>query len=79
VVFVTIPPFAKSVRFERMQAATPILASFFTNNGVNHRNQNVPVNFEGPIPIAAASDRFSIINQGAGNIDWITCVFDVTP
>jgi hypothetical protein len=79
VVFVTIPPFAKSVRFERTPAASPMLVTFFTNNGVAHRNLNVAVNDEGPFPLAAASDHFSIINQGAANIDWITCVFDVTP
>lgn len=78
-VFVTIPPFAKSVKFQRQPAASPLLVTFFTNNGIAHRDLNVPINTEGPFPIAAASDHFSIINQGAGNVNWITCVFDVTP
>jgi hypothetical protein len=67
------------MRFERIPSATPLLITFFTNNAVAHREINVGVGFEGPVPLAAASDNFSITNQGAANVNWITVIFNVTP
>lgn len=78
-VHVTLPPFAKSVRFERLPAGSPILVTMFTNNAVATRDVNIPVNDEGPIDLSATTDFIIITNQSAANINWITAVFDVTP
>lgn len=82
-VSVTIPPFAKSVRFERYNASQlvePLQVLFFPFAGGNLlRIVTVGANDEGPILIAPTSGEMIITNTGASVVNQLNCVFDVTP
>lgn len=74
----TVPPFAKSVRFERRENQ-PLTLNFFNNSSVIVRDSTVPVNFEGPIPISTSTADILVTNSGALATTWLIAVFDVTP
>lgn len=80
---VTIPPFAKSVRFERYNASQliePLKVLFFPFAGGNLlRIVNVGTNNEGPILISPTAGEMIIQNVGASAVNQLNCVFDVTP
>lgn len=79
IVNVTVPPFAKTARFQRLPYGTPLRVTSVNNFGVTYREVNVPVNDEGPIPIDAWAQEIRVQNTGAVNIDFLQVVFDVTP
>ncbi len=79
-VVITVPPFAKRVRFQRgepdleslrvvcMTSANPVLRSF-----------SVPVGFEDWIALDPTTTRLTITNSSAAIIGSLQAVFDVTP
>lgn len=82
-VSVTIPPFAKSVRFERYNASQlvePIQVLLFPFTGGNLlRIVTVGTNDEGPIQLSPVTGELLIRNVGASVVNQLNCVFDVTP
>lgn len=82
-VSVTIPPFAKSVRFERYNASQlvePIEVLFFPFTGGNLlRIVGLGANDEGPILLSPVCGEMIIRNLGASVVNQLNAVFDVTP
>lgn len=81
-VVVTVPPFAKSVRFERVFVSgivEPLALSFFNGLGQIFRQTIVPVNGEGPFEISPQTVWILVTNTGASNMQWSSAIFDVTP
>lgn len=80
---VTVPPFAKFVRFERTNAAglvEPLLLQFWDRSlGNIIRTATLGANEEGPIPLSPQTQQIRVFNQGAANMTRLTAVFDVTP
>ncbi len=78
-VWVTVPPFSKSVRVQRTPSGSPIQLNFHNNFGFNYRTINLGPNDEGPVEFDSATDAINFFNTGAANIDIMQAVFDVTP
>lgn len=74
-----IPPFAKSVRFQRIPNGTPLLVRALNNVNVGFRQSDIPVNSEGPMILDAFTQGIIIQNVGAVPITYLQAVFDVTP
>lgn len=81
-VAVTVPPFAKSVRFERSfnsGLVEPLQLDFFNSLGQIFRRNGAPTNGEGPFDISAQTIWILVTNIGASDMQWCSAVFDVTP
>lgn len=76
---VSIPPFGRCLRVQRIPFGTPIHLRFTNNFGVTIREYDLGPNDEGPVRIDAASDMVFVQNTGAANIIKLQCVFDVPP
>lgn len=79
----TVPPFAKSVRFERYNASLlvePLRILFYTTAGSGLlRIVNLGANDEGPILLSPSTGQIGIDNAGASVVNQLNAVFDVTP
>jgi hypothetical protein len=76
------PPFAKSVRIERIDSAgllPPMQLDFFNSLGQIARRIPVPTNGEGPYPFSASTNWILVTNLGPNVVHWCSLVFDVTP
>lgn len=82
-IYVTPPPFAKSVRFERYNAShnmEPLdILTYDQHLGNMLRIYHMATNEEGPIELSAFVGEIGITNTGASAVDQLTAVFDVTP
>ncbi len=77
---VSVPPFAKAVRFQRGDPSTePLNIACFSNNAAAHRFFNVPVNVEDWFLLDGQTITIEITNTGAAAINRLQAVFDVTP
>lgn len=79
---VTIPPFARRVRFFRspIDATSLAVDSFDTFSGLNTlRNFLVPVNVDGPFELQPTEGFLSVTNTSATAITAMQAVFDVDP
>lgn len=76
---VSIPPFGRCVRIQRIPFGSPVHLEFANNFGVRIRHYDLGPNDEGPVRIDAASDMVFVQNTGAVNITKLQCVFDVAP
>jgi hypothetical protein len=86
---ITVPPFAKTVRFERFSSAglpgspgpvEPIQIEFYNRSlGNLIRIVNLGTNEEGPIPVSTETVNLRVYNMGALNCSRLTAIFDVTP
>lgn len=76
---VSVPPLAKSVRFQRIPGNSPIQVLCINNFGMILREVNLGPNDEGPIPIDSSTGKLRIFNQSAADIDYMQAVFNVTP
>jgi hypothetical protein len=77
---ITIPSWAKNVKFLRFPiATTPLNAVTFDNNANIWREFNVGVNEVGPVDLFGAEQTILVTNNGAVNITSMIAVFDVTP
>ncbi len=79
VVVVTLPPFAKVLRVQRLPIGTPVRVTAANNFGVTYREVQIPVNSEGPVNVDGFAQEIRIQNLAAVNIDFMQAVFDVTP
>jgi len=79
-VAITIPMFARRVRFARTPiATTPINIRIRTAVAVFIRQFDIPINSEGPIEIKGDEVIMEITNNGAVNINHLQAYFDVDP
>lgn len=78
-VYASIPPFAKSVRVQRIPEGGPITLKFADNTGHVYRTIDLGPNDEGPINFDSATDTIGFQNTGAANITQLQAVFNVTP
>jgi hypothetical protein len=86
---VTVPPFSKSVRFERFSSlglpgspgpVEPLYLEFYDRSlGNLIRTLDLGTNQEGPIPLSAGTVNIRVYNTGAHNCSRLTAIFDVTP
>lgn len=77
---VSVPPFSKSVRFQRSTPhLNPLAVECYASAGLPHRTFYVPVNSDAYYPLDASTIALSIYNQGATNLEYLQAVFDVTP
>lgn len=79
----TVPPFAKSVRFERYNAdltVAPLTIYFYAFAGSGlQRIVDLGANDEGPIPLSPTTGQIGINNMGAAVCNQLAAIFDVTP
>ena len=77
---ISVPPFAKSVRFQRNPGTAPIEVDFLPYAGaIMTRIVDLGVNDEGPIPLSATANTLVVYNRSAADILQMQAVFDVTP
>lgn len=86
---VTVPPFTKTVRFERFSSlgaagsagpVEPLYLEFFDRSlGNLIRTTDLGANEEGPIPLSTSTVNIRVYNTGAHNCSRLTAIFDVTP
>lgn len=78
-VTVSVPPFAKAVRVQRMAPGTPVSLRFRNNFNLTYRQVELGPNDFGPVPIDSATDTIVLVNTAAVDMTALQCVFDVTP
>lgn len=77
---VSVPPFAKAVRFQRGNPELfPLEVLAFSSNAAPHRTFNVPINLEGYIMIDASTVMLRVFNRAAADLSRLQLIFDVTP
>lgn len=81
-VAVTVPPFARSVTFQRINNSglvEPLQLDFFNGLGQIFRRTGAPTNGEGPFDISPQTVWMLVTNLGASDVQWCSANFDVTP
>jgi hypothetical protein len=74
---ISVPPFAKRVR---IQAGGATLDVNCTNNvGMAYRFFSIPSGWEDWVDFDPQTSTLEIFNRTSNNINWMQCVFDVSP
>lgn len=76
---ISVPPFARSVRVQRIPFGLPVQLNFRNNFNWQYRVVDLGPNDEGPVRIDAATDRIFLVNSGAAPLTHCQCVFDIAP